>query len=58
MAGDHASGTSRSLVGSRVDFEAMNRAIAMHRLRPVIDRALLGSDELSYNLISVLESKE
>jgi len=26
-------------VGSRVDFEAMNRAIAMHRLRPVIDRA-------------------
>jgi len=27
-------------VGSRVDFEAMNRAIAMHRLLPVIDRAL------------------
>jgi NADPH:quinone reductase-like Zn-dependent oxidoreductase len=26
-------------VGSRVDFEAMNRAIAMHRLRPVIDLA-------------------
>ena len=26
-------------VGSRADFEAMNRAIAMHRLRPVIDRA-------------------
>jgi NADPH:quinone reductase-like Zn-dependent oxidoreductase len=25
-------------VGSRVDFEAMNRAIAMHRLHPVIDR--------------------
>jgi NADPH:quinone reductase-like Zn-dependent oxidoreductase len=25
-------------VGSRTDFEAMNRAIAMHRLRPVIDR--------------------
>jgi NADPH:quinone reductase-like Zn-dependent oxidoreductase len=25
-------------VGSRVDFEAMNRAIEMHRLRPVIDR--------------------
>ena len=25
-------------VGSRVDFEAMNRAIALHRLRPVIDR--------------------
>jgi NADPH:quinone reductase-like Zn-dependent oxidoreductase len=24
-------------VGSRVDFEAMNRAIEMHRLRPVID---------------------
>jgi NADPH:quinone reductase-like Zn-dependent oxidoreductase len=26
-------------VGSRADFEAMNRAIALHRLRPVIDRA-------------------
>jgi NADPH:quinone reductase-like Zn-dependent oxidoreductase len=25
-------------VGSRADFEAMNRAISMHRLRPVIDR--------------------
>jgi NADPH:quinone reductase-like Zn-dependent oxidoreductase len=25
-------------VGSRAHFEAMNRAIAMHRLRPVIDR--------------------
>ena len=25
-------------VGSRSDFEAMNRAIEMHRLRPVIDR--------------------
>jgi NADPH:quinone reductase-like Zn-dependent oxidoreductase len=25
-------------VGSRADFEAMNRAIARHRLRPVIDR--------------------
>jgi len=25
-------------VGSRVDFEAMNRAIAMHCLHPVIDR--------------------
>jgi NADPH:quinone reductase-like Zn-dependent oxidoreductase len=25
-------------VGSRGDFEAMNRAIALHRLRPVIDR--------------------
>ena len=25
-------------VGSRADFEAMNRAIAQHRLRPVIDR--------------------
>jgi NADPH:quinone reductase-like Zn-dependent oxidoreductase len=25
-------------VGSRTDFEAMNRAIAMHRLHPVIDR--------------------
>ena len=25
-------------VGSRADFEAMNRAIAMHRLRPVIGR--------------------
>jgi NADPH:quinone reductase-like Zn-dependent oxidoreductase len=27
-------------VGSRVDFEAMNRAIEMHRLSPVIDRTL------------------
>ena len=26
-------------VGSRADFEVMNRAIALHRLRPVIDRA-------------------
>ena len=26
-------------VGSRTDFEAMNRAITLHRLRPVIDRA-------------------
>ena len=25
-------------VGSRADFEAMNRATAMHRLHPVIDR--------------------
>jgi NADPH:quinone reductase-like Zn-dependent oxidoreductase len=25
-------------VGSRTDFEAINRAIEMHRLRPVIDR--------------------
>ena len=25
-------------VGSRADFEAMNRAIAMHELHPVIDR--------------------
>jgi NADPH:quinone reductase-like Zn-dependent oxidoreductase len=25
-------------VGSRADFEAMNRAITMHRLRPVLDR--------------------
>jgi NADPH:quinone reductase-like Zn-dependent oxidoreductase len=25
-------------VGSRADFEAMNRAITLHRLRPVIDR--------------------
>ena len=25
-------------VGSRADFEAMNRAIELHRLRPVIDR--------------------
>jgi NADPH:quinone reductase-like Zn-dependent oxidoreductase len=25
-------------VGSRTDLEAMNRAIAMHRLRPTIDR--------------------
>jgi len=26
------------LVGSRADFEAMNRAIALHQLRPVVDR--------------------
>jgi hypothetical protein len=26
-------------VGSRADFEAMNRAITLHRLRPVIDRS-------------------
>jgi NADPH:quinone reductase-like Zn-dependent oxidoreductase len=25
-------------VGTRADFEAMNRAIALHRVRPVIDR--------------------
>jgi NADPH:quinone reductase-like Zn-dependent oxidoreductase len=25
-------------VGSRAMFEAMNRAIALHRLRPVVDR--------------------
>jgi NADPH:quinone reductase-like Zn-dependent oxidoreductase len=31
--------TLRSLsVGSRTDFETMNRAIAMHRLHPVVDR--------------------
>ena len=28
----------RISVGSRTSFEAMNRAIAFHRLRPVIDR--------------------
>jgi NADPH:quinone reductase-like Zn-dependent oxidoreductase len=28
----------RSFVGSRAHFEAMNRAIAQHRLRPVVDR--------------------
>jgi NADPH:quinone reductase-like Zn-dependent oxidoreductase len=28
----------RIAVGSRADFEAMNRAIAVHRIRPVIDR--------------------
>lgn len=28
----------RIAVGSRADFEAMNRAISVHRLRPVIDR--------------------
>lgn len=28
----------RIFVGSRADLEAMNRAVAMHRLRPVIDR--------------------
>ncbi|MEV6275411.1 zinc-binding dehydrogenase [Nocardia sp. NPDC051832] len=29
----------RIAVGSRTHFEAMNRALAEHRLRPVIDRA-------------------
>lgn len=28
----------RIVVGSRADFEAMNRAISVHRLRPVLDR--------------------
>ena len=31
-------------VGSRADFEAMNRAIAMHRLHPVIDRTFRFAD--------------
>ena len=31
-------------VGSRADFEAMNRAIALHRLRPVIDRTFPFAD--------------
>src|ERR1700736_2224891 len=31
-------------VGSRTDFEAMNRAIALHRLRPVIDRTFPFAD--------------
>jgi NADPH:quinone reductase-like Zn-dependent oxidoreductase len=31
-------------VGSRVDFEAMNRAIALHRLCPVIDRIFAFAD--------------
>ena len=34
----------RIAVGSRVDFEAMNRALAVHRTRPVIDR-VFGFDE-------------
>jgi NADPH:quinone reductase-like Zn-dependent oxidoreductase len=34
----------RIAVGSRTDFEAMNRAIAVHRTRPVIDR-VFGFDE-------------
>jgi NADPH:quinone reductase-like Zn-dependent oxidoreductase len=34
----------RIAVGSRADFEAMNRAIAVHRTRPVIDR-VFGFDE-------------
>jgi len=28
----------RIAVGSRAQFNSMNRAVAMHRLRPVIDR--------------------
>jgi NADPH:quinone reductase-like Zn-dependent oxidoreductase len=31
-------------VGSRADFEAMNRAIAMHRLHPVINRTFRFAD--------------
>jgi NADPH:quinone reductase-like Zn-dependent oxidoreductase len=31
-------------VGSRADFEAMNRAIALHSLHPVIDRTFLFAD--------------
>jgi NADPH:quinone reductase-like Zn-dependent oxidoreductase len=31
-------------VGSRADFEAMNRAIVLHRLRPVIDRVFAFKD--------------
>jgi hypothetical protein len=33
--------TDRSHVGSRADVEAMNRAIEMHRLHPVIDQTFL-----------------
>jgi NADPH:quinone reductase-like Zn-dependent oxidoreductase len=31
-------------VGSRADFEAANRAVALHRLRPVIDRVFAFED--------------
>jgi NADPH:quinone reductase-like Zn-dependent oxidoreductase len=31
-------GITLGSISGRVDFEAMNRAIEMHRLRPVIDR--------------------
>jgi NADPH:quinone reductase-like Zn-dependent oxidoreductase len=31
-------------VGSRADFEGMNRAIALHRLHPVIDRVFRFAD--------------
>ena len=34
----------RIAVGSRTDFEAMNRALAVHRTRPVVDR-VFGFDE-------------
>jgi NADPH:quinone reductase-like Zn-dependent oxidoreductase len=34
----------RLFVGSRADFETMNRAIALHRLRPVIDRVFAFGD--------------
>ena len=34
----------RVFVGSRASFEAMNRAISQHRLRPVIDRAFAFAD--------------
>jgi hypothetical protein len=35
--GGKAGGILRCIVGSRADFEAMNRVIALHRLRRVID---------------------
>lgn len=35
----------REFVGSRADLEAMNRAVALHRLRPAVDR-VFGFDEV------------
>jgi NADPH:quinone reductase-like Zn-dependent oxidoreductase len=42
-------------VGSRTDFEAMNRAIAMHRLHPVIDRTFpFAEAKAAYNHFEVV----
>jgi NADPH:quinone reductase-like Zn-dependent oxidoreductase len=38
--------TYRTGVGSRADFENMNRAIAYHQVRPVVDR-VFGFDEVA-----------
>src|SRR3954447_18390505 len=40
-------------VGSRADFEAMNRALALHRLRPVIDRVSHSTRRLRPTAVSI-----